>query len=554
MTALLTANMALMAAAPEGIATLRELILDLAIRGRLVEQDPSNESGADLLAKCRHERASAMARGAIKKEKSPSEVSDDEVPFRLPSGWAWCRVTDTGDYINGLAFKPGDWADTGRPIIRIQNLSGRSFDFNRTAKEVDESVVVRRGDILVSWSATLDAFVWQGDEGVLNQHIFRVEPGHAVDRRFLFWLMKWVIRSLANSDHSHGLVMAHINRGPFLAHPVGLPPIKEQAQIAGRIDELMALCDRLEARQQDAEAAHAQLVQTLLDSLTQASDADDFPSAWLRVEHEFDGLFTTAASVESLRRASIQLGIRGLLCATIPSDGHAAALINSISATRTQAWNAGLAPKPKPFAPLAERECPYGIPSGWSWVRLGQLGVAATGSTPATSQTDAFDGPTPFIGPGQITPGGVISSGEKSLSDIGLASSTIAQPGDLLMVCIGGSIGKCAIADRMLAFNQQINSLSVLEANPHFVFLVMSSPEFQQAVLTLATGSATPIINRSKWEEIPVPLPPLAAQHRIVAKVTELLAICDQLKARIAAARAKHAQLAEALVAQAVAA
>ena len=310
----------------------------------------------------------------------------------------------------------------------------------------------------------------------------------------------------------------------------------------------MALCDRLEAQQQDAEAAHARLVQALLDSLTQARDAEDFQACWQRVEGLFPDLFTTAASVDSLRRTYIQLGLRGLICPPQEADGDASELLEAIKQSKTRAWRAGVAPKPKAVSQISPADQPYKLPTGWRWVRLGQLGLAATGSTPPSSQVDAFGGSTPFIGPGQISMAGVISQGEKSLSDKGLALSTVAKPKDLLMVCIGGSIGKSAVADRALAFNQQINALTVLDASADYVHLAMRSPEFQQSVLSSATGSATPIINRSKWEELPVPLPPLAGQLRIVAKVTELLALCDQLKARIAAARAKHAQLAEALV------
>jgi type I restriction enzyme, S subunit len=235
------------------------------------------------------------------------------------------------------------------------------------------------------------------------------------------------------------------------------------------------------------------------------------------------------------------------------ADGDASQLLDAIQESKTRAWRAGVASKPKAVSPIAPADQPYELPTGWRWVRLGQLGLAATGSTPPSSQVEAFGGPTPFIGPGQISVAGVISEGDKSLSDQGLALSTVAKPKDLLMVCIGGSIGKSAVADRALAFNQQINALTVLEASADYVHLVMRSPEFQQSVLSSATGSATPIINRSKWEELPVPLPPLAAQLRIVAKVSELFALCDQLKARIDTARAKHVQLAEALVAEAVA-
>jgi type I restriction enzyme, S subunit len=150
--------------------------------------------------------------------------------------------------VNGVAFKPSDWEASGRPIIRIQNLSGVSTDYNLTTREVEPDNVVSSGDLPVSWSATLDTFVWDGPEGVLNQHIFKVIPNDAaVSPRFLYWLLKNEVRELAEGQHAHGLAMMYINRGPFLAHPVALPPLEEQDRIVAKLDELMTLCNQLEA-------------------------------------------------------------------------------------------------------------------------------------------------------------------------------------------------------------------------------------------------------------------------------------------------------------------
>jgi len=250
--------------APNAVAKMRELVLHLAVHGKLVSQSVGDEPATKLLKRSRAEMATRMAERQAKQEKPAEPVSDVEVSFSIPAGWAWCRLVDSGQFINGLAFMPSDWGNVGRPIIRIQNLSGRNADYNRTTETFDSSVLVQDGDILVSWSATLDAFVWRGEEAVFNQHIFRVLPAPLADRGFLFWLLKWVIRQLAESDHAHGLVMSHINRGPFLAQPIPLPPLAEQKRIVAKVDELMALCDRLEAQQQERETRHAALAREAL--------------------------------------------------------------------------------------------------------------------------------------------------------------------------------------------------------------------------------------------------------------------------------------------------
>jgi type I restriction enzyme S subunit len=136
----------------------------------------------------------------------------------LPCGWAGATVGDVGEFINGLAFKPADWETEGRPIIRIQNLTNPTKKFNYTTADFDAQFVVKAGDIVVSWSATLDAFVWRGPEAILNQHIFRVVPFRELpDHRFIYWLLKNAIAEMWRSPHTHGTTMRHINRRPFLS-------------------------------------------------------------------------------------------------------------------------------------------------------------------------------------------------------------------------------------------------------------------------------------------------------------------------------------------------
>jgi type I restriction enzyme S subunit len=159
----------------------------------------------------------------------------------LPRSWATATVNDTGDYINGMAFKPDDWVEQGLPIIRIQNLTDLERSFNRTNRKVDPRYLVENGDILVSWSATLDAFVWDRGPAVLNQHIFKVVPEtRLVYSGFLFHGLRESIREMIAGEHLHGSTMKHINRGPFLAHPFPVPPLPEQRRITAKIDSLSA--------------------------------------------------------------------------------------------------------------------------------------------------------------------------------------------------------------------------------------------------------------------------------------------------------------------------
>jgi type I restriction enzyme S subunit len=158
----------------------------------------------------------------------------------LPNGWTKATLNDLGEYLNGMAFKPSDWRSSGIPIIRIQNLTDLQKPLNFTERYFEEKYRVRYGDLLVSWSATLDAFIWDRNDAVLNQHIFKVTPSNAVDKTFLFYTIKEALVELIESEHLHGSTMKHINRGPFLAHEVTLPPLAEQRRIVAKLDGLLA--------------------------------------------------------------------------------------------------------------------------------------------------------------------------------------------------------------------------------------------------------------------------------------------------------------------------
>lgn len=177
-----------------------------------------------------------MARGA---KKAAVEAGPVEGPWELPDGWRWERLGALADFVNGAAFKPTDWHQDGVPIIRIQNLTNPLRAPNRTRRQVDEKFRVCEGDILVSWSATLDVFTWRGHDAWLNQHIFKVcNIREGIEKRYLLHLLKSEVDVLRRSEHLHGSTMLHINRGPFLAHPVPLPDLEAQRRIVARIDEL----------------------------------------------------------------------------------------------------------------------------------------------------------------------------------------------------------------------------------------------------------------------------------------------------------------------------
>jgi type I restriction enzyme S subunit len=542
-----------LAGAPGAVVRLRELILALAVQGKLVPQEESDGSAAVLLERSRSQVRTKMEEGKTKKEKPAAAVDTAETPFAVPDTWQWCRLTDTGEFINGLAFKPTDWAPHGLPIIRIQNLSGRNQEFNRTRGSFHPSVIVRSGDILVSWSATLDAFIWQGETGVLNQHIFRVEPAPCVDRGFLYWLLKWAIRDLAESEHAHGLVMSHINRGPFLAKPIALPPIAEQARIVARVDELMRLCDAIEAKGRLEAEQHTRLLDTLLGTLTDSATSEELAANWQRVAEHFDLLLDRPEALDALEQTILQLAVRGALVRQDAGDKLAKDCLEQIEAEKDTLSKI----ERRSFQKAQEHQVElFEIPDSWAWCTLQKLAVS--GPTNGLS-------PRPIETPSAVrclslsaTTQGYFQPEYFKYVDIdpNVAKPFLLKNGDLLLQR-GNSleyVGVAAIydgADDQFIYPDLMMKIRLSTCvDAQYVHLWLISEDARDYFRRHATGTqgTMPKVNQSVVSMTPIPLPPAREQARIVARVTDLRRLCADLRQRLAASQATQSRLAEALV------
>ena len=253
--------------------------------------------------------------------------------------------------------------------------------------------------------------------------------------------------------------------------------------------------------------------------------------------------------ISKLRELILELAVRGKLVPQNVNDEPASVLLEKIAAEKAQLIKEKVIKKTKPLPIISNEDKPYELPVSWVWIRLGDIGISSTGKTPKTSEARFFNGDIPFIGPGQITTNNVILTPEKTLTEEGLEQSTEALEKDIMMVCIGGSIGKSAVVDRRIGFNQQINSIRPLLVNHKYLLFSLQAKDFYLRLISESTGSATPIINRGKWDLLLIGLPPLAAQQRIVAKVDELMLLCDQLEQQTEASIEAHATLVEVLLA-----
>ncbi len=552
-----------------GIKKLRELILDLAVRGLLVPQDSKDECASVLLKKIATEKSRLIKTGKIKKQKPLPEIREDEKPFQLPRGWKWVRLQNISEYIQ--RGKGPKYSDNGSVTVISQKcVQWTGFDLSKARFISDDSLdkyqeerFLKNADLL--WNSTGTGTVGRINliENVLSKTL--VADSHVTVIRTFLQSNRFICNYISSNSvqkriepiDDNPLVsgttnQVELNTSAVVNLPTPFPPLSEQHRIVAKVDELMALCDDLQQQQNLSISAHETLVKTLLGALTTASGREGFNLAWSRIEKHFHVLFTTQSSIEQLKQTLLQLAVMGKLVPQNPQDEPASVLLEKIAKEKAQLIKTGKIKKQKKRPKISEDEKPFELPTGWEWCRVGSAGLCSTGKTPSTRNPEYFGGETPFLGPGQISIEGEILESDKKLTTKGCEFSVLGVPGDVLMVCIGGSIGKSAITKSRVAFNQQINCISPIYINHIFLHSAMNAPHFQIEILEVATGSATPIINRAKWEELLIPLPPLKEQHRIVAKINELMALCDSLKTQLNTVQNIQVQLADSLAAQAI--
>ena len=558
MTALLTDNLPLLAGAPNGTKKLRELILELAVRGKLVPQDPNDEPASELLKRIAEEKARLVSEGKVRKQKPLAEIGAEEKPFDVPTNWEWVRVAAVG---HDWGQKTPDKAFTYIDVGAVDNAAGRiSAPQVLMAEDAPSRArkVVRPGTVIYSTIrpyllnvAVIEEAYEQ--EPIASTAFAIIHPYLEMPARYFLCYLRSPVFVRYVESVQMGIAYPAINDGQFFSGLIPLPPLAEQHRIVAKVDELMALCDRLEARQADADSAHAQLVQALLGSLTQASDAADFAQSWQRLAEHFHTLFTTESSIDALKQTLLQLAVMGKLVAQDPSDEPVSELLKRIEREKTQLIEQKVIRKGKSLPDIEQDEMQFNLPMGWEWIRLGQIGDWGAGATPARGNSSYYGGEMPWFKSGELV-ADFISDSEETVTELALKECSLRRnkPGDVLIAMYGATIGKTAILSVEGTTNQAVCACTPFNGVFNR-YLLLTLKALKANFIGQGAGGAQPNISREKIVATVAGLPPLAEQHRIVAKVDQLMTLCDQLKARLNQARQVHEQLACALVEQAVA-
>ncbi|QTT91023.1 restriction endonuclease subunit S [Pseudomonas chlororaphis] len=573
MTAFLTDNLPLLAAAPNGIKKLRELILELAVRGKLVPQEPSDAPASELLKRIAEEKAQLVAEGKIKKTKLLEEIAAEKWPFILPAGWEWSRLGDVSVYIQRgkgpVYIDQSDFKVVSQKCVRWTGLDLQPARFiaPESLVKYEATRFLRSGDIL--WNSTGTGTIGRAcvvencsedEQLVADSHVTVVRPAGLLPVFLLRWIQSPSVQSEIEGNASGTTNQIELNTSTVIAHLTPVPPLAEQLRIVAKVDELMALCDRLEAQQADAESAHAQLVQALLDSLNQASDATDFAANWQRLAEHFHTLFATETSIDALKQTLLQLAVMGKLVPQDPSDEPASELLKRIAEEKERLFANGDLKRQKSAADAANLNMVDNLPNGWKFV---SLSCVSTLITDGTHQTPKYvSSGRPFLSAQNVKPFKFMPDNHRFVSPEdfdSLRKNRTPELGDILMTRVGAMIGEAAVIDQKIDFAFYV-SLALIKlpkelCSAKFIVLWLNSPLGTALSIknTLGRGVSAGNLNLGLIRNFHFGLPPLAEQHRIVAKVDQLMALCDQLKISLTRARQLNEQLASTLVERALA-
>ena len=383
-------------AAQEGIKKLRELILTLAMQGKLVPQDPNDQPASELLKEIEAEKRRLVKAGKIREPKPLPEIKAEDVPCELPNGWSWTRLGDVVVSIigggtpskNNPSYWGGDipWASVKDLNVDIY-LEKTIDSITNEGLENSSTNLIPSGSIIVCTRMGLGKICINTVDIAINQDLKALTVSSNVDKMFFF-------KKYQNYDiKGQGVTVKGIRQDELLSLFFPLPPLAEQKRIVARIDQLMAHCDELEKLRVEREAKRLTVHISALNRLFEAKGSDNFTDAWQFINRHFVELYSIKANVTELRKAILQLGVMGKLVPQDPSDQPARELLKEIEAEKRRLVKEGKIKPQKPLPEIESVEKPYDLPKGWEWVRLGEL-VSHLGDgihgTPEYSDAEEF--------------------------------------------------------------------------------------------------------------------------------------------------------------------
>mgnify|MGYP000207760978 CR=1 FL=1 len=544
-----------------GIKKLRGLILDLAVRGLLVPQDLNDEPASALLKKITDEKKLLIKEGKIRKQKKLPPIGESEKLFSLPGGWEWCRLGVLLNKItDGTHHSPPN-GDAGEFLyITAKNIKNSGVQLSNATyvtRLVHEEIYSRcdpeKGDILYikDGATTGIATINNLDEPFsMLSSVALLKGSKLLSSEFVLQSLRSPLFYKEMRAGMTGVAITRVTLRKLESAYIPVPPQAEQHRVVAKVHELMALCDQLEQQQENSISAHQTLVEALLAALISAGKKSEFNQAWARIAEHFDTLFTTEHSIDQLKQTILQLAVMGKLVPQDPNDEPARVLLEKIAAEKAQLIKDKKIKRSNSVDSIIRENCDWSCPRQWSEVELQNLFkfIDYRGKNPEKS-----DKGMRIITAKNIRMGFVKEEPIEYISEELYKTWMVRgfpKVGDILFITEGHTMGfvaqvalnyEFALAQRTICF-QPFLGLDV----SYFLYALMSQ-QFQNIIRDNQTGSAAGGIKASKLKRVPIPVPPLAEQYRIVEKVKGLMILCDELKVRINESQSTQLHLADAM-------
>ena len=538
--------------APDAIARLRRFILDLAVRGKLVPQEASDEPASELLKRIAKEKARLVKSGEIRKPPTLEPITDAEALYELPRTWAWVRVGDIFDYDAGTKRDPKE-LDQSRWLLELEDI------------EKDTSRIVERLRVSDRDSQSTKSEFEPGDilygklRPYLNKVVVADEPGYSTTeivaiRPFPRLCPEYCALAFRRPDFvayverlGRGTKMPRLRTPDAIVAPFPLPPLAEQHRIVAKVDELMGLCDRLEATRAGREVVRDRLAAASLARLN-APDPESFRAYARFALDALPALTTRHDQIKALRQTILNLAVRGKLVPQDANDEPASELIKRIAVEFGRCVRDGVLNKPKPVKAIADGERLFPLPPGWALARFNQV---------ASIQSNLVDPKRhkamPHVAPDNIESWTARLLPYVSIAEAGVFSGKhLFSAGAILYSKIRPNLAKVTRVDFDGLCSADMYPIHAL-IDPDFLVKFMITPAFVSQAVSEDNRVAMPKINQAALSDILVPVPPIAEQHRIVAKLDALMALCDRLEASLTATAATRRRLLDALLAEALA-
>ena len=476
---------------------LKNSILQLAIQGKLVPQRAEEGNAEDLYQQIQAEKQKLIKEGKIKKEKPLPPITDDEKPFEIPGNWKWVRLGEIGYSNIGLTYSPKDICDSGILVLRSCNIKNSNMNYDDIIKvkmNIPKNKMCKKGDILICARNGSKRLVGKAaviDRAGMSFGAFMAIFRSQCNEYILNVINSSYFRNIFLED-SGTTTINQITQNMLKNFLTPLPPLAEQKRIVAKIEELLPYVERYE---------------TAYNKLQQ-------------LNKRFPG---------DLQKSVLQLAIQGRLVPQCAKEGNAEDLYKQIQAEKQKLIKEK---KEKPLPPITDDEKPFEIPKSWKWVRLMEIVSNLGDGIHGTPQFDD-NGSYFFVNGNNLSNGKIIIKADtKKISVIEYEKYKKPLNYDTILISINGTIGNYAFYNgEPIILGKSACYISTIDKIcKYYLLYIFKTNFFYDYAVKAATQTTIKNVSLKAMRMLPIPLPPLAEQKRIVTKLEEILPLCNKLK------------------------